>query len=159
MLSLTRNWRTSSRLLWVGLGNSVLAVLVAANVALSATQSTNLITDKEIQMAQASAHRPGGGPHMGGAGPSTSGPSGGSGGPKGNAGKGGGESGTPSKPTPPVPGLPQIPDGNGGASLPTPVDLSLLAGPQALPQRRPLRNASVSVPQTGVTGYAGVFIP
>lgn len=51
-------------------------------------------------------------------------------------------------------------DTNGGATPPVePVDLSLLAGPQDLPKRKPLISPSVAVPQTGVTGYAGVFIP
>jgi hypothetical protein len=56
----------------------------------------------------------------------------------------------------PIPGV--APDSNGGAAV-APVDLSLIAGPTDLPQRRPLKNVSVGVPQTGVTGYAGVFIP
>ena len=61
---------------------------------------------------------------------------------------------------PPLPSIPDLaPDSDGGATPPAPVDLSLLAGPENLPTRRPLINASVSVPQTGVTGYAGVFIP
>jgi hypothetical protein len=61
---------------------------------------------------------------------------------------------------PKLPSIPDhVPDTNGGAITPTPLDLSLIAGPQDLPQRRPLHSASLSVPQTGVTGYAGVFIP
>jgi hypothetical protein len=84
------------------------------------------------------------------------------GGPKGGSnqgGKGGGrnENSVPvqPKPAPRLKPIPGVPDSDGGAIEQDPVDLSLIAGPQDLPQRRPLINASVSVPATGVTGYAG----
>lgn len=103
-------------------------------------------------------------------GPSTNGGGNGAlGGPKTNGGGNGGNGGKPTgningmpvnqQPKPKLPSIPNIPDHNGGAAPVEPVDLSLLAGPQDLPKRRPLINASVAVPQTGVTGYAGVFIP
>jgi hypothetical protein len=97
-----------------------------------------------------------------GGGPNTNG----SNGPKTNGGSNNGgktPEGVPVNPAKPrlpsIPDLGHAPDTNGGATVPAPVDLSLLAGPTDLPQRKPLHNAAVSVPQTGVTGYAGVFIP
>jgi len=38
----------------------------------------------------------------------------------------------------------QVPDGSPASAIPEPADLSLLAGPQELPQRRPLINPTVA---------------
>jgi hypothetical protein len=77
--------------------------------------------------------------------------------------RGGGRTpeGVPINPAQPrkLPSIPPIEDHDGGATPPTPLDLTLIPGPQDMPRRKPLHNASVSVPETGVTGYAGVFIP
>jgi hypothetical protein len=66
--------------------------------------------------------------------------------------------GTPYQPqTPKLPSIPKIPDTNGGAVEPEPVDLSLLAGQDTPPERRPLNNGGVGgslIPQTGITGLA-----
>ena len=90
---------------------------------------------------------------LGGGGSQSNGPSGSTGG----SGRGYTPNGVPVSPNagPQSTPLPHIPDVDGGAEPQAPVDLSLLAGPQDLPQRRPLTNAAVSIPQTGVTGYAG----
>jgi hypothetical protein len=75
-----------------------------------------------------------------------------------NNGQGGtNENGVPvrPKPAPKLRPIPGVPDSDGGAAERDPVDLSLIAGPQQLPERRPLVNASVAIPSTGVTGYAG----
>lgn len=91
------------------------------------------------------------------------GPGGGKGasGPKNQGGKGEGGSGGGGLPK--LPQIPDVPDGNGGAGpIPEPVDLSLLAGPEKAPERKPLQSPALGVAlvgQSGVTGYAGVFIP
>jgi hypothetical protein len=101
-------------------------------------------------------------------GPTTSGPSGTSGGGDNiGGGQGGGQtyngmSITP-KPKSKLRPIPTIPDTSGGAGeVPEPVDLSLLAGQEQPPERRPLNNSGIGgslVTQTGITGYAGIFIP
>lgn len=58
-------------------------------------------------------------------------------------------------------GVPTIPDTDGGAGVPKPIDLSLLAAPTT-PARRALRDTALggSFPaEAGITGYAGVFVP
>ena len=91
-------------------------------------------------------------------------------GPSGNSGTNGSNSGSGSKtdngipingkPKPTITPLPLIPDVEHQA--PEPEDLTVLAAPTNPPQRRPLQNSALggSFPsQSGITGYAGVFIP
>jgi hypothetical protein len=82
---------------------------------------------------------------------------GGNNGPKGDGEGGTNQNGVPISPksAPKLRPIPGVPDNNGGATEQDPIDLSLIAGPQQLPERRPLVNASVAIPSTGVTGYAG----
>lgn len=79
----------------------------------------------------------------------------GQGGPNGGQGGGKGGGGKSLRPIPPKKPKDLIPDSDGGALPQEPQDLSILAGPQDLPERRPLQSPSVSVPSVGVTGYAG----
>jgi hypothetical protein len=160
---ITKHSRPRYRIALTVCGLIVAAILAAAVSFESATfakeeYETMSATDQGPGRGLSDTNSPGARGRVGG----SSGPSG----PKGSGSKGskGGSTIDPygSRDKKKLKPIPDVPDSDGGAVTPEPLDLSLLAGEETPPQRRPLNNSGVGgglVPQSGITGYAGIFIP